>query len=355
VGGTGFFFTCFFLLILSFRAIIPALMVLSGLFLSVILLVWIMGPLIALVTLHRLRKGSLLLGREEHYSLQSQRKILYSAALRKKGKARGWELPLFDLFYRTELVWFHRFDGHSWRRWEKLIPLAGESLLTVDVDREGLMRGDYSGRDGFLLTDWFGFFCFSLVSSRSLHVTVTGDQLSYTPRFNPSPQAEGVSSFVALPSEEELVENRPYYPGDDPRKINWKQYARFQDLFIRTAHDPLPNNKWVLLLLSGEGLKLLESDRAAAYYLGLCRSLQEGGCEVYTLIAGQDKIGLYDYSYLPAFAPSSRLILPVHSPGHIVLVGKTFSHDESLWRKQAFEQGIPFILFDPLSSKEGLG
>ncbi|MDC7222240.1 MAG: DUF58 domain-containing protein [Spirochaetales bacterium] len=349
LGGTLFFFSCSLLLILSYRSYSPALMALAGLLLLIPLSLWIVGPLLALVNLNRLKKDRTIFGREENHTLPSLRKILYTAALKKEGPFGGLPFPLFDISYRVELTWLRREGRGYWRRWERTIPLDGKGPFTIEVDREGLERGDYRGRDGFLITDWFGFFRCSLVSSRPLRVKVTGEEEHRSPRFTPSPQAEGVSSFVSLPSEEELVENRPYFPGDDPRKINWKQYARFHDLFIRTAHDPLPHNKWVLCLLSGEGFSLEGTDRGAELYRGLCRYLEERGCEVYTLTAGQEEIGLKNYGGIPSFAPGDRLIFPVPSPGHMIMVGRRGSYESALWRKQAREQGVPFTLFDPLN------
>ncbi len=345
-GGAVFFFVCSLLLVLSFRVVLPALMALSGLFLIPVIFIATTGPVISRINLYRLRTGRIIVGREETLLLSSQKRTLCTVEVKRRGKRSDLRFPLFDISYRLDLAWFHRNSRQIWRRWESTVPLDGRDGVVLEIDRSGLIRGDYTGRDGFIISDWFGFFRFSLVSSRPLSVKVTPRQGHHAPRFTPSPQAEGVSSFVSLPSEEEMVENRPYFPGDDPRKINWKQFARFQDLFVRTAHDPLPNNKWVLCLLSGEGCALEDLDRSCRFYLGLCRFLEERGCEVYTLLPGSAEMGLADYTLLPSVAPGDTLPPPVRSPGHVIMVGCSRSHEETLWRRQAREQGIPFTLFD---------
>jgi len=48
---------------------------------------------------------------------------------------------------------------------------------------------------------------------------------------------------------EELLEVRRYVPGDDVRRINWKQYARWEELFLRIGEEVPPTAKEVTLIL----------------------------------------------------------------------------------------------------------
>ena len=329
-------------------------MIYSGLSLILSLFIFLSGCILSRVNLHRLRQGRLILGREEEYTLTSPGKKLFPVAFGRTGKRSHLLFPLFDVSYRLVLVWHRRQGGHrAWRRWETILPLCENDEGVMEMERSGLLRGDYRGRDGFLITDWFGFFRFSLVSSRPLVVRVMAREEEGVPGFPPSLQADGVSSFLALPSEVDPVENRPYVPGDDPRKINWKQYAHFDGFFVRTAHEPLPHNKWVLCLFSVENCDLAEVDRCAGYFMGLCRLLEEKGCQVFTLLPGQVEMGRTDFSGIPSAAPGDSLSGPRPSPGHVLFVGKGESGEEALWHKQALEQGVPFSFFDPLAGERG--
>jgi hypothetical protein len=46
-----------------------------------------------------------------------------------------------------------------------------------------------------------------------------------------------------------LIDHRPYVPGDDPRKINWKLYSHAGDLFVRDGEpEPPPHSRMVILV-----------------------------------------------------------------------------------------------------------
>jgi uncharacterized protein (DUF58 family) len=48
---------------------------------------------------------------------------------------------------------------------------------------------------------------------------------------------------------DDLIDHRPYIPGDDPRRINWKLYGHAGDLFIREGEpEPPPHSRLVILL-----------------------------------------------------------------------------------------------------------
>ncbi|MDR1863013.1 MAG: DUF58 domain-containing protein [Treponema sp.] len=48
---------------------------------------------------------------------------------------------------------------------------------------------------------------------------------------------------------EDLTDHRPYIPGDDPRRINWKLYGHAGDLFVREGEpEPPPHSRLVILL-----------------------------------------------------------------------------------------------------------
>jgi uncharacterized protein (DUF58 family) len=48
---------------------------------------------------------------------------------------------------------------------------------------------------------------------------------------------------------DDLTDHRPYIPGDDPRRINWKLYGHAGDLFVREGEpEPPPHSRLVILL-----------------------------------------------------------------------------------------------------------
>jgi hypothetical protein len=118
------------------------------------------------------------------------------------------------------------------------------------VKERGAYFGDY---DIFSITDALGFF--RLV----FHLPRDG-----SPRLLVSPRA--AEELISLPirsggteqriephyrKTEELTDHRPYVPGDDPRRINWKLYGHGPsgELFVREGEsEPPPHAKLILLV-----------------------------------------------------------------------------------------------------------
>jgi uncharacterized protein (DUF58 family) len=73
----------------------------------------------------------------------------------------------------------------------------------------------------------------------------------------------------------EFAQYRAYEPGDEPRRIDWKLFARSDKFFVREAEEESPIAVWVLLDASAS---MAQADRAlprwsridAAKLLGLC-------------------------------------------------------------------------------------
>lgn len=328
----------------GFHWILPAMLVCSGFFLLLLFSLFILSFLSGLLLLRSLKQEKSLLGRKDALFLDSHESSYPISFQTNQGP---W--PLLDLSYGVSLSWFHRDRRGVWRRWKSLLPINKGGPQGGSVDCTALLRGDWEGRDGLVLTDWFGLIKVSLYSPESLRIKVMGHQWE---NLQPPPlrgQADEVTSFISVPTHDEMVETRPYYPGDDPRRINWKQFARFGDLFIRTAHQPLPRGKSVLCLLSAQSCSLEELDREASFFLGLCRTLNERGCQVYTLIAGQQEMGSCDLSLVPSMTPHDLLHGPTPFEGQIFFVGKKGSGEYKQWQGRRGNQN-PF--FTHLSVEE---
>jgi uncharacterized protein (DUF58 family) len=113
-------------------------------------------------------------------------------------------------------------------------------------------RGAYYGADdGFIVADCLGFFRAALPLPRE------GSPRLLAP---PAPAAvplpvyiqSGGSAHRAEPHfrrTDDLTDHRPYIPGDDPRRINWKLYGHGGDLFVREGEpEPPPHSRLVILV-----------------------------------------------------------------------------------------------------------
>jgi uncharacterized protein (DUF58 family) len=116
-------------------------------------------------------------------------------------------------------------------------------------------RGAYYGeRDSFLVFDAPGFFSLPLPLSKDINV----------PKLFalPAPAEEAVQLSLKHGGSEtrnethylksdELTDHRPYVPGDDPRRINWKLYSHAPqgELFVREGEPlPPPHSKLTVLI-----------------------------------------------------------------------------------------------------------
>ena len=117
------------------------------------------------------------------------------------------------------------------------------------VERPG--RGIYRpGGARLIITDALGFFRFSVKAPESLGLTVVpvvrGSQLTSRVSHREGDEPERSDRRIRT---EELLEVRRYVPGDDVRRINWKQYARWEELFLRIGEEVPPVSQEVTLLL----------------------------------------------------------------------------------------------------------
>lgn len=120
------------------------------------------------------------------------------------------------------------------------IPLRGAKSADC---HETAPRGRYfCKRQHLRIADFAGFFSVHIVHK-------TGNRQTYTvvQPLIPHKAQHGILLYsytntdVVHERTYELYESRPYYPGDDPRKIHWKLYAHTQNLAIKLgAFEPLP-------------------------------------------------------------------------------------------------------------------
>jgi uncharacterized protein (DUF58 family) len=113
-------------------------------------------------------------------------------------------------------------------------------------------RGAYYGpRDKLLIFDVFGFFLAAFALPQE-----PGPRFLSLPRPAAKPPAvefhAGGAEQRSQPRftrTDNLIDHRPYVPGDDPRRINWKLYGHAGDLFVREGEpEPPPHSKLTLLI-----------------------------------------------------------------------------------------------------------
>jgi hypothetical protein len=90
----------------------------------------------------------------------------------------------------------------------------------------------------------------------------------------PEKAAEALSVHILSDGEERrtgsrflrtdnLIEHRPYMPGDDPRRINWKLYGHLGDLFVREGEREPPPHSRITILVDAQADSFLFGQEAA--------------------------------------------------------------------------------------------
>jgi hypothetical protein len=189
-------------------------------------------------------------------------------------------------------------------------------------------RGVYYGSsDRFSLFDAAGFF--------RLDFPIPGE---VGPRLIVAPQAaEELIPLKALSGgaeqrrevhyrkTDDLTDHRPYIPGDDPRRINWKLYghAPLGELFVREGeNEPPPHSRLLILIDSQADESLYTPDQARNGVDLLCENAlaaaleyQSGGLDVFIGHTGGMIRGGAPGDFAPALAWPYALSLPEDGRG----------------------------------------
>ena len=175
------------------------------------------------------------------------REGLLSIAGENAGKAFFWRLPAVIL--RCELC----LETKDKRVISCFIDPDHERDCTFPVKERGAYYGEY---DRYMVFDAPGLFSLCLPVYRS-----KGPRLLAVPLpaegIVPVPLKPGGSEERKEPhyrKSDEFLDHRPYVPGDDPRRINWKLYshAPLGELFVREGEPEPPPNSRLLVLLDTE-------------------------------------------------------------------------------------------------------
>ena len=121
-------------------------------------------------------------------------------------------------------------------------------------------RGAYfAPNDELAVFDILGFFLFTYRIPVSISAETSGARLLVSPVAAGEPVpilAKGGESKrqdnPPIERTDELIDHRPYVPGDDPRRINWKLYSHGGGLFIRQGEREPPPHSCITILIDAQ-------------------------------------------------------------------------------------------------------
>ena len=175
------------------------------------------------------------------------------------------------------------------------IPLQG---MRTEYHPENLTRGRYFYKRLYLnIRDFAGFFAAAYTQPPCLSVPYIVVQPALPPQKTVFPDLRS-RAVNDLPSQErtnELYESRPYFPGDDPRKIHWKLYAHTNTLSIKLgAFEPPPVKRLTIYIEEPVCMKKKERAWVASIFDAFIGRLS--GVIIELLNAGiQCSLLLYNY------------------------------------------------------------
>jgi uncharacterized protein (DUF58 family) len=144
----------------------------------------------------------------------------------------------------------------------------------MSADFPAARRGAYYGMyDHLMFQDIFGFFCNVLKlpqdkSERLLALPVPAEAILAAPYLA---SGEKRRSETEIHKTDDLTEQRPYVPGDDPRRINWKLYSHVGELFVRQEErEPPPHSQFILLIDTDADSALYSAEEGIEAVDSLC-------------------------------------------------------------------------------------
>ena len=175
------------------------------------------------------------------------------------------------------------------------IPLQG---IQTKYHPENLTRGRYFYKRQYLnIRDFAGFFAAAYTQPPCLSVPYIVVQPALPPQkaVFPDLRSRAVNDLPSQERTHELYESRPYFPGDDPRKIHWKLYAHTNTFSIKLgAFEPPPVKRLAIYIEEPVYMKKKERALTAAVFDAFIGRLS--GVIIELLNAGiQCSLLLYDY------------------------------------------------------------
>jgi len=158
-----------------------------------------------------------------------------------------WNIPA--VLIRCELCLETR-DGRVIRHF---VNPAAESFSSFPVSERGAFSSKY---DRLVIFDAPGFFSlgFSVYQNENPRLLALPHPAEETIPLFPRSGGTEVRSEPHYRKSNELINHRPYVPGDDPRRINWKLYSHVAsgELFVREGESEPPPCSRLLILIDTE-------------------------------------------------------------------------------------------------------
>jgi hypothetical protein len=127
-------------------------------------------------------------------------------------------------------------------------------------------RGAYfSVYDEFAVFDILGFFRFvyRLPAESGARLLASPRAADEAPAVKARAGESKLKPEFSFQRTDNLIDHRPYVPGDDPRRINWKLYGHGGGLFVREGEFEPPPQSNIIILIDTEYDPLLYSAEAA--------------------------------------------------------------------------------------------
>jgi uncharacterized protein (DUF58 family) len=145
-------------------------------------------------------------------------------------------------------------------------------------------------------------------------------RLSLVARRMPDAKRRGRRRHRRLGAGTDAIDTRPYAPGDDPRRIAWPAYARFEKLLTRVMADEAPLRLVLVVDTSesmafGEPPKLVHAARIAAGFAAVA-------------LTGEDRVAVLGLSHEPtahcrAISGQKGLARVLHTLDRLTPSGRT--------------------------------
>lgn len=190
---------------------------------------------------------------------------------------------------RLSVSWLLSFGPFRFRISAQLPPVGpgGANLIFT-------RRGEWRGVSFIRATDPFGFFVLECPCGKPGIVSVPPSIAEYQGADIPGrPDSETATAPRRREDAEERLERRSYVRGDDPRRLDWKLYARTGELLVRVGEAGIPfrGRIWLNVLSPQYSLfrkrTILSLDRTLESAAALIQNLEEGGQEVLFRLPGE--------------------------------------------------------------------
>lgn len=215
-----------------------------------------------------------------------------------QGESRTLELdpprPGFLPGVRLSAGWRLGFGGF---RKNVMVPLVHRKVSSSSISffRRGLWTGCYVHQ----ASDPFGLFILRFRNPELRQTVVPPEEWTLTGNsFIGSPAHDSATAPRPKEDAEELLERRDYRPGDDIRRLDWKQLARTGDMLVRIGDDTVPfqGRVWVDVVATPSSRPHSSSRRPVRHLdtvlpavAGLVRRLMESGQEAMVRLPGESE------------------------------------------------------------------